>query len=131
MKDNHNSRSVALYANKSGKLLVSNIDESSKEDTDDEKYKQKMVESTALIIKHFHKKSDRRFGVDRNFGHKSSQSGARDSGSFKSPEKKYDGRCFNCGSPDHFAKDCKKKKEPVPEESYEVKYKKLIASLKI
>ena len=87
------------------------------------------VTSAALIVKHFHKRGDRKFGADRSFGQKSGYSWARDSGSSKRPEKKEDKNCFNCGSSDHFARDCKKK-ESASEESYETKYKKLIASLK-
>ena len=88
------------------------------------------MESAALIVKHFHKRGDKQFGTDRNFGQKSGYSGTRDSGYSKRSEKREDKSCFNCGSPDHFAKDCKKKKDSVAEESYEVKYKKLLASLK-
>ncbi|KAL4562224.1 hypothetical protein LXL04_034422 [Taraxacum kok-saghyz] len=125
MKDSHNSRSVALY---SSKRPVSDSDEPAEED--EERYEKKLVESAALIVKHFHKRGDKKFGADHNSGHKSGYSGARDSGSFKISEKKDDKNCFNCGSPDHFARDCKKKKDSATEESYETKYKKLVASLK-
>ena len=125
MKDSHNYKSVALY---SSKKALSDSDESSEEDT--ERYEKKLVESAALIVKHFHKRGDKKFGTDRNFGQKFGYSGTRDSGYSKRSEKREDKSCFNCGSPDHFARDCKKKKDSVAEESYEVKYKKLLASLK-
>src|SRR6187200_1503587 len=76
MRDNHSSKSVALY---SSKRTVSDSDASSEEDV--EKYEKKLVESAALIVKHFHKRGDRKFGTDRSFGQKSGYSGARDSGS--------------------------------------------------
>jgi len=125
MKDSHSNKSVALYSSKRG---LSDSDESSEEDV--EKYEKKLVESAALIVKHFHKRGDKKFGADRSFGQKSGYSGGRDPRSFKRPEKKEDKNCFNCGSPDHFPRDCKKKKDSATEESYEMKYKKLLASLK-
>ncbi|KAL4571456.1 hypothetical protein LXL04_018216 [Taraxacum kok-saghyz] len=117
MKDSHSNRSVALYSSKKG---LSDSDESSEEDA--ERYEKKLVESAALIVKHFHKRGDKKFGADHSFVQKSGFSGARYSGSFKHSEKKEDKSCFNCGSPDHFARDCKKKKDSATEESYEVKY---------
>ena len=97
MKDNQSSRSLALYSNKPNKSLASDSDESAKEDTDDEKYdyQQNLVESAALIVKHYHKKNDRRFSVEQNVSHKPSHSGARDSAPFKNSERKDDGKCFN------------------------------------
>ena len=115
MKDSHNSRSVALY---SSKKALSDSDASSEEDA--ERYKKKLVESAALIVKHFHKRGDKKFGTDRNFGQKSGYSGTRDSGFSKKSEKREDKSCSNCGSPDHFARDCKKKKDSTAEEYYEV-----------
>ena len=125
MRDSHSNKSVALYTSKKA---LSDSDEFSEEEAD--KYEKKLVESAALIVKHFHKRGDKWFGTDRSFSQKSNYSRVRDSGSSKRPEKKEDRSCFNCGSPDHFARDCKKKKKSTAEESYEVKYKKLLASLK-
>ena len=51
MRDNHSSKSVALYTSKKG---LSDSDESSEEDA--ERYEKKLVESAALIVKHFHKR---------------------------------------------------------------------------
>ena len=70
MRDSHSSKSVALYSNKKA---LSDSDASSEEDT--EQYEKKLVESAALIVKHFHKKGDKKFGSDRNFGQKFSYSG--------------------------------------------------------
>lgn len=44
-------------------------------------------------------------------------------------KKKEGPRCFNCGGSDHFSKKCKSMKV-YTNEDYEVKYKKLLASLK-
>ena len=70
MRDNHSSKSVALYTNKKA---LNDSDESSEEDA--EKYEKKLVESAALIVKHFHKRGDKRFGADRSFSQKSNYSG--------------------------------------------------------
>nr|KAJ0194309.1 hypothetical protein LSAT_V11C800413730 [Lactuca sativa] len=122
MKDSQRESSVALLSNK---RLVSDSDtDSSKTDTDD---LEKVVASTALIVKTF-EKSGRNFSkFQKKMGEKFSKRSEADKK--HGTDKKEKAQCFNCGSTDHFAKECKQKKQGS-DEYWKQKYNKLIEKLK-
>ena len=123
MKESHKDRSVALYSRK--KAIASDSDSDSSEVSE---------EDSAYFVKRSGK-FDRRASNSRRFptrhdysaGKSSDFQGKKDSEPSKRNRGEKD-KCFNCGSTDHYARDCKEKKSS--EEDYETKYKKLVAQLK-
>ena len=80
--------------------------DSSKSDIDD---LEKVVASAALIVKTF-EKSGRNFSkFQKKMGGKFSKRSEADKK--HGTDKKEKTQCFNCGSTDHFAKECKQKKQ--------------------
>nr|KAJ0204922.1 hypothetical protein LSAT_V11C500296580 [Lactuca sativa] len=122
MKDSQRESFVALFSNKK---LVADSDTESDSDTDSSKTDtddlEKVVASAALIVKTF-EKSGRNFSkFQKKIGGKFSKGHGVD--------KKEKAQCFNYGSTDHFAKDCKQKKQGT-DEYWKQKYNKLIEKLK-
>nr|KAJ0204273.1 hypothetical protein LSAT_V11C500229940 [Lactuca sativa] len=128
MKDSQRESSVALFSNKK---LVADSDTESDSDTDSSKTDtddiEKVVASAALIVKTF-EKSGRNFSrFQKKIGGKFSKGSGADKR--HGADKKEKAQCFNCGSTDHFAKDCKQKKQGT-DEYWKQKYNKLIEKLK-
>nr|KAJ0186081.1 hypothetical protein LSAT_V11C900483530 [Lactuca sativa] len=128
MKDSQRESSVALFSNKK---LVADLDTESDSDTDSSKTYtddiEKVVASAALIVKTF-EKSGRNFSkFQKKIGGKFSKGSGADKR--HGADKKEKAQCFNCGSTDHFAKDCKQKKQGT-DEYWKQKYNKLIEKLK-
>ena len=123
MKDSQRDSAMALY---SGKIhaTASDTDVSSDSDSSDsddcDKDLQKVVASAALIVKTF-EKSGRNFSKFQKKFDGKKRDGA---------EKKEKLQCFNCGSTEHFAKDCKQKKNKSSDEYWKQKYNKLVDKLK-
>jgi len=128
MKDSQNESSVALFSNKK---QVSESDtknhsdtDSSKSDTDD---LEKVVASAALIVKTF-EKSGRNFSkFQKKMGGKSSK--RSDADKKHVTDRKGKAQCFNCGSTDHFSKECKQRTQ-ISDEYWKQKYNKLVEKLK-
>nr|KAJ0217090.1 hypothetical protein LSAT_V11C300105640 [Lactuca sativa] len=128
MKDSQRESSVALFSNKK---LVSDSDTDSHSDTNSSKTGtddlEKVVASAALIVKTF-EKSGRNFSkFQKKMGGKFSKRSEADKK--HGTDKKEKAQCFNCGSTDHFAKECKQKKQGS-DEYWKQKYNKLIEKLK-
>nr|KAJ0217213.1 hypothetical protein LSAT_V11C300138650 [Lactuca sativa] len=128
MKDSQRESSVALFSNKK---LVSDSDTESNSDTDSSKTDtddlEKVVASAALIVKTF-EKSGRNFSkFQKKMGGKFSK--GSDANKKHGADKKGKAQCFNCGSTDHFEKECKQKKQSS-DEYWKQKYNKLIEKLK-
>nr|KAJ0211503.1 hypothetical protein LSAT_V11C400213080 [Lactuca sativa] len=129
MKDSQRESSVALFSNKK---LVSDSDTESNSDTDSSKTDiddlEKVVASAALIVKTF-EKSGRNFSkFQKKMGGKFSKRSEADKRN--GADKKEKAQCFICGSTDHFAKECKQKKQGS-DEYWKQKYNKLIEKLKV
>lgn len=127
MKDYFKERSFVLFTKE---LSFSPESESDKSDNSDsnEEYNAKLYSSVAIIVKHYEKNENKKFNSARKFPAKSSSSTSKRSDAGDS--KKDGGKCLNHGGADHFARDCKVKKNNPKDESYETKYKLLVASLK-
>nr|KAJ0227041.1 hypothetical protein LSAT_V11C100046250 [Lactuca sativa] len=98
--------------------------DSSKTDIDD---LEKVVASAALIVKTF-EKSGRNFSkFQKKMGGKFSKRSEADKK--HGTDKKRKAQCFNCGSTDHFAKECKQRTQSS-DEYWKQKYNKLIEKLK-
>ena len=123
MKDNFKEKPFALFIRKSSFVLDSDNDKSDSE----EEYIVELYSSAAMVMKHCEKFDNKKFGGTRRFPEKSSLLASKRSDGGNS--RKDEGKCFNCGDVDHFAHDCKVKKNNLKEESYETKYKRLVASL--
>lgn len=81
-----------------------------------------------MIVNHYEKSDNKKFGGPKRFPTKSRSTTSKISSVGNS--KKDEGKCINSGGIDHFAQDCKVKKNNSKEESYETKYKHLVASCK-
>ena len=119
MKESHRDRYVALYSRK--KVVVSESDNEQSEESDDD---------AATFVKRSGKKFDKRQSSSRRYptrhDHSSAKSfepqGRRDNDAVKRNHGEKD-KCFNCGSTNHYARDCKEKKSAG--DDYETKYKML------
>ncbi|XP_052623710.1 uncharacterized protein LOC128129042 [Lactuca sativa] len=128
MKDAQHESSVALFSTKSQESesdteSFSNTD-STKSDIDS---LEKVVASAAFIVKTF-EKSGRNFS---KFQKKMKGKSFKRSDADKKPatEKKGKAQCFNCGSTDYFAKECKQRTQSS-DEYWKQKYNKLVEKLK-
>ncbi|KAI3523649.1 hypothetical protein L1887_01928 [Cichorium endivia] len=136
MRDSQRERSAALFSKNQEKTDCEDAGDNDLDDEDEEfKHMADLASQAALIVKQFSQyKDSRRNGAPRfSSGSKPNFSSFRKSindNSKAAGEKKNDGKCFSCGSTEHFAKDCDAKKGESKDESYEVKYKRLVASLK-
>lgn len=116
-----------LYSPES-QFLESESDKSDNVDSKEE-YSDGLYSTDVMIMKHHKKAGNKRFNRGRKFHIKSISSASKryDVGN----SKKDDGKCFNYGGTDQFFHDCKIKKNIPKDESYEAKYKHLVASLKM
>ena len=116
-------RSLALVSKKQASTASDNDSSSDSDDSITEEDAAK----AALIVKQFKKREGRK----PDFSRFQSTSGYKKFNADKrtTSDKRSEGKCFNCGGADHFARDCKEKKE-TREEYYERKYKKLMAAVK-
>ena len=124
MKESHKDRSVALYSRK--KVVASESDSEPSEESDDD---------AALFVKRSGNRFDRRQSNSRRYPTRHDHSAVKpfetQGRSENEAAKRNHGekdKCFNCGSTDHYARDCKEKKSSG--EDYETKYKKLVSQLK-
>ncbi|CAH1424006.1 unnamed protein product [Lactuca virosa] len=127
MKESFKENSSTLFTRKSSFIPDINSDKYDNAGFEEE-YNVKLYTSVAMIVMRFEKFDNKNFGGTRKFHAKSSSSISNRSDVGNS--KKDEGKCFDCGGADHFARDCKVKKNNQKEESYETKYKRLVASLK-
>ena len=126
MKETHREKSIALYTNRAP---VTDSDSDNSNSADSEEDKEAVLASAALIVRRYGGKHGKPFNGPRKSDSRTSSSSFRRSDTDRKPsEKKNDGKCFNCGNSDHFARDCPTKKDDS-EESYKIKYEKLVAKL--
>ena len=119
MKESHSDRSMALYSRK--KVVVSESDIEQFEESDDD---------AAMFVKRSGNRFDKRLSSSRRYptrnDHSAAKSfesqGRRDNDAVKRNHGEKD-KSFNCGSTDHYARDCKEKKSAG--DDYETKYKML------
>ena len=106
MKESHRDRSVALYSRK--KVVASESDSEPSEESDDD---------AALFVKRSGNRFDRRQSISRRYPTRHDHSPAKPLETQWRRENEAakrihgeKGECFNCGSTDHYARDCKEKK---------------------
>lgn len=114
MKDKYKDKSSTLFSRKSTFAHDSDDDKFDNVDSKEEYYVE-LASSDAMIVKYFGKIDEKKFNGQRKFHSKIIPSVfiKSDVGSSKKfvTEEKNEGKCFNCGGDDYFARDLEDKKE--------------------
>ena len=115
---------MALYSKKAGKSHIDSHDKIFEDSEDD----------TAMFVKRYGFKNNKRSSGSRHFQSRADSSASKpfeahkksDYDTVKKGVTEQKGKCFNYGSTENFARECKSKKTDSAED-YEVKYKKFMA----
>lgn len=125
-EDNFKDKSFALLSKKSGFTPYNDNGKPNNADSEEDYYVN-LVSSAYMIVKHH---GDKKFGGSRMLQTKFNSSTQKRVDPIKNDvEKKDEGKCLYYGGTNHFARDCKVKKINSMEQSYDTKYKRLVASI--
>lgn len=102
IKDSFKDKSTALFTRRESFFPESESDKYNN-DNSEEVFNVKLYSRVAMILKHFEESNNKKFSGSRRISIKTNSSASKkyDVGNSQRDE----GKCFNCGSVDHFAQD--------------------------